>query len=98
MIPPSTTVSRSDRALYRDLAEGEGGVVLHLDTGAYHGVDEVGAAVWKMLDGATFAEVLALLRTELDGVPPTFDDEIGDFLEELAARALVVLGPAGDDN
>ena len=31
------------RAVYRKLADGAGGVVLHLDTAAYHGVNETGA-------------------------------------------------------
>ena len=36
------------------LAEGEGGVLLHLDSGQYHGVNPVGLAIWELLeDGCT---------------------------------------------
>lgn len=99
MIAPRTVLRRSPRALYRDLAEGEGGVLLHLDTAAYHGINAVGALVWSMLDGVTFSALLEKLRSELQGVPPTFEHEIGEFVENLAARDLVVLefDAGGDD-
>ena len=86
----NTVIDRNPRVEYQALAEGEGGVLLHLDTAAYHSVNEVGGFVWEQLDSITFAELLTKLRDELTGVPPSFDEEIGEFLDDLAARDLVI--------
>jgi hypothetical protein len=102
MIDEGTVIRRNPRAVFRKLAEGAGGVLLHLDTAAYHSVNEVGALVWTLLDGSpTFGALLLDLRGRLEDVPPTFEEEIGGFLEDLGRRDLVVLssGPAlsGED-
>jgi hypothetical protein len=95
----ATVIGRNPRVEYQALATGEGGVLLHLDTAAYHAVNEVGGLVWRLLDPISFGDLLQALRGELKGVPPTFDQEIGEFLDDLAARDLVFYnadGPAAD--
>lgn len=95
MISDTTIVRRNARVEYRDLGEEGGAVLLHLGTGAYHGVNDVGALVWGILGEAmTFGALLGQLRPQLEDVPPTLTDEILGFLEELAERDLVVLGDA----
>jgi len=92
MIDEGTVIRRNPRAVFRKLADGAGGVLLHLDTAAYHSVDEVGALVWTLLgDAPTFRALLDDLRRQLEGVPPTLDSEIGGFLEDLSERDLVFL-------
>jgi hypothetical protein len=72
------------------MGEGEGGVLLHLDTAAYHGLNEVGALIWRLLEEPkAFDTLLQELRDQLQELPPQFEEEIGQFLDELAERGLV---------
>lgn len=97
-LEPSTVLLRNPRVEYRSLGEEEGGVLLHLDTAAYHGLNGVGALAWSLLDGITFEKLLDELRSRLEGIPPTFEEEIGEFLRDLAERDLIHYGSdtAGD--
>jgi Coenzyme PQQ synthesis protein D (PqqD) len=87
---------RNPRVEFRSLGDEEGGVLLHLDTAAYHGLNGVGALAWSLLEGVTFEKLLEELRSQLEGIPPTFEEEIAEFLSDLAERDLIHLGAAGD--
>ena len=90
MIEATTVLRRNPRVEYRSMGEGEGGVLLHLDTAAYHGLNEVGALIWRLLEEPkAFDALLQELRDQLQEVPPQFDEEIGQFLGELAERGLL---------
>jgi hypothetical protein len=90
MIEATTVLRRNPRVEYRSMGEGEGGVLLHLDTAAYHGLNEVGALIWRLLEEPkAFDTLLQELRDQLQEVPPQFEEEIGQFLDELAERGLV---------
>ena len=91
MIQPSTVIRRNPRVEFRHLADGEGGVLLHLDTAAYHGINETGAFIWGLVDGITFEELLARLRDQMENVPSTFEDEVARVVRELADRDLLLL-------
>ncbi len=41
--------ARSANVVVRALRPGEGAVALHLETGAYHGLNDVGSLVWELL-------------------------------------------------
>ena len=83
-------VTRNERVVYRDLSEDEGAVLLHLDTGAYHGVNNVGGAIWKLLEEEDDVEqVVAKLRLQLRGAPPDLAEEVWEFLHALDQRDLV---------
>ena len=89
-IDPRTRVVPNPRAVYRKLAEGSGGVVLHLDTAAYHGVNETGALIWSTIgSGRPFGELLEAVREEFVGAPPSLDDEVAAFLADLEQRNLL---------
>jgi hypothetical protein len=76
------------------MGEGEGGVLLHLDTAAYHGLNEVGALIWRLLEEPkAFDTLLQELRDRLQELPPQFEEEIGQFVDELAQRGLVEPAP-----
>jgi coenzyme PQQ synthesis protein D (PqqD) len=92
MMEEATVIRRNPRAEFRSLGEGEGGVVLHLDTAAYHGLNGGGVLVWEMLDGISFGQLLDDLRALLDDAPASFEEDIGRFLTALAERDLVLLG------
>jgi Coenzyme PQQ synthesis protein D (PqqD) len=91
MIEETTVLRRNPRVEYRSMGEGEGGVLLHLDTAAYHGLNEVGALIWRLLEEPKpFDVLLRELRGELQEVPSRFEDEIRQFLSELAERNLIL--------
>jgi hypothetical protein len=92
---PSTTVTRSPRAAYRQLTDGSA-VILHLDTAAYHSVNETGAAIWEVLEHAsTVGAVIDELGSRLDQTPPSLPDDVSEFLGALAERGLVTLSDQG---
>jgi hypothetical protein len=93
-IEDDTMIRRNPRAEFRSLGEEEGGVVLHLDTAAYHGLNGVGVVVWGFLDGITFGDLMARLRQEFVDAPDSLDQEIEGFIGALAERDLVLIGDA----
>jgi hypothetical protein len=95
MIDDATVVRRNATVEYRSLGDEGGGVLLHVGTGAYHGLNEVGAAVWALLEpteGVSFASLIDGLRSQLEDPPDELSADISEFLEDLAARDLVSLG------
>lgn len=88
----TSKVTRNPDVVARPLAEGEGGVLLHLKTGAYHGVNQIGLMIWELIDGArTFDELVAELRNEVADPPPQLANDVTGFLEAALARDLVLL-------
>jgi len=82
------------RSTFRELSEGSGGVLLHLDTAAYHGLNEVGVAIWSLIEGGiTYGDLLDGLRAKISDAPASLDDDVAAFLEELRVRDLVLIGP-----
>lgn len=98
MVDRRSVLNRNPRVEFRLLAEGEGAVLLHLQTGAYHGVNEVGALVWDLLPGISLGDLLAQLRQRLEDVPPTFEAEISQYVQELADRDLVLVDAPQPDS
>lgn len=87
----ATTIRRESRATYRQLADGSA-VILHLDTTAYHTVNETGAAIWELLaEPTTLRAVVDGLGAQLDERPEGLEEDTAAFVEALAARGLVVL-------
>jgi Coenzyme PQQ synthesis protein D (PqqD) len=84
-------IKRNPKVVHRPLAEG--GVLLHLDSGQYHSVDEVGLLVWDLLDGEqTFEGLLEELRARLAEPPAGLEEEIDSFLDGLLSRDLIAQG------
>ena len=91
-IDAATVVVPNPRVLYRHLADGAGGVLLHPDTTAYHGINEVGGLIWGLVaEGISFGELMEELRATLKGAPPTLEEEISLFLLDLRDRDLISL-------
>jgi hypothetical protein len=95
-IEDDTTIRRNPRAEFRSLGEEEGGVVLHLDTAAYHGLNGVGVVVWGFLDGVTFGDLIVRVRQEFEDAPENLDQDIERFIDALAERDLVIIGDAAE--
>ena len=92
-IDPNAEIVPSPRATVRTLADGSGAVVLHLDTAAYHGLNAMGSLIWKILeDGVSFGTLVERVRAEVEGAPPTLEDEVAGFVRGLEERGLVTVG------
>lgn len=86
-------VRRNPQVVARDLSEGEGGVLLHMETGQYHGVNPVGLAIWELIDddGSTVGDLVERLRDRVDEPPPSLESDVVEFLEGVGERNLVVV-------
>jgi hypothetical protein len=81
------------RSTFRELAEGSGGVLLHLDTAAYHGLNEIGVAIWSLIQpGITLGALVDALRSQITDAPAALDDDVATFLDDLRQRDLVLIG------
>ncbi len=84
-----TTIRRNPRAVFRKLSDGTA-VLLHVDSTAYHGVNEMGVLIWDVLETPrTFDELLVELRASLTASPPELADDVQEFVRNLEARDLV---------
>ena len=93
MMDGSTTVRHSDRVVFRKLTGEEGGVLLHLDAGQYHGVNGVGAEIWKLSEDApTRATLIERLRERLEDPPEDLAADVDGFLTDLSQRGLIDVG------
>jgi hypothetical protein len=87
-IGTTSRILRNPDVTYRDLEEG--GVLLHVQSGAYHGLNSTGSAIWKLLDGEPMlADVVAGLRSRLEDPPPSLEQDVAGFLQGLRERGLI---------
>lgn len=91
IIQGNPVIRANERAVFRELADGSA-VILHLDTAAYHGVNQMGTAIWSLLQaGPTFNELVAELRSRITDAPPELEDDVAEFIQALARRDLILL-------
>jgi Coenzyme PQQ synthesis protein D (PqqD) len=89
-IDSTTTLARNESVAFRRLAEGEGGVLLQLESGEYHGINEVGCLIWELLDGErTVQGLVAAVAEGVEDPPRDLHDQVITFLESLQERGLV---------
>jgi len=87
----SRPLQQTPDAVYRDLAEGRGGVLLHLESADYVQLNDVAARIWNAIDGSRDTDaVVAALRAQLPDAPATLEDDVRGFLATLRERGLVV--------
>ncbi len=71
------------------LAHGEA-VLLHLESGAYHELNPIGAAIWDLLDGHRSAsQITDEIRAQVDDPPDDLCDVVTGFLAYLRQRDLI---------
>ena len=94
MIDPTTRISRNPDVVFRSLEEEQGGVLLHLQSGAYHGLNELGSLIWGLIENETrFADLVDGVRAETVDAPASVEQDVSGFVEDLSARDLVRLTP-----
>lgn len=76
----------------RNLAEGEGGVLLHLGSGQYHGINPIGLVIWELIeDGCTVADIAERLRARVQDPPPSLESDVLRFVTSVHERDLLVI-------
>ena len=88
MAPDDFVPSRNPLAVYRDLANEEGGLLLHLESGQYHGVNATGFAIWELIDGTrTISDISGALSDT--AASEDLIAEVRRFVEDLRQRNLL---------
>ncbi|MGH8874692.1 MAG: PqqD family protein [Acidimicrobiia bacterium] len=89
---PTTKIRAHPQAAFRRLSEERGGVLLNLETAAYHAVNDTGALIWELLEpGTAFQELVASLQERLEDPGETLEADAAEFVADLAERGLVTL-------
>ncbi len=79
-----------DHVIYREL-DGEA-VILNLQTGAYLGLDQIGARMWQLMgQHRSLRRVWTLLQDEFDASPAQLETDLLGFVGQLGANGLLVL-------
>lgn len=82
------TYRRNPDVVFRSI-EG-GGVLLNTKSGAYHEVNSTAAEIWAAIETpSTPSELLQRMRDRFGDVPDV-DSDVGEFIEMLAERDLIV--------
>ncbi len=77
----------------RELAEGEGALLLHLDTDAYHRLNRTGALLWEALASpATIPELAERLAAALGEEQGAVGEDVAGYVRALRSRDLVLSG------
>lgn len=94
MIDQATRIRRNPDVVFRSLEEQQGGVLLHLESGEYHGLNDLGSLIWRLIENeSTFGQVVAGVRAQTEDAPAEAEQEVSDFLNDLNSRNLVELLP-----
>lgn len=89
---PHSRIGKSPKVVARELGDGEGAVLLHLESGAYHGVNQVGLLVWELLDGErTVADIIEAVHARVIDAPPQLEGDVMGFLDRVLERHLVMV-------
>lgn len=81
--------ARNPKVVHSQLAEGEA-VLLHLDSGAYHELNPIGAVIWDLLDGSrSKAQIVDEVRERVDDAPDDLEEIVADYLAQLRERDLI---------
>lgn len=90
VIDETSRIKKGPEVAAHGLAASEGGVLLHLKSGQYHGVDIVGWTIWNLLDGSrTIAELAQELRVRFPDAPSQLNEDVSTFVRDLLERNLV---------
>lgn len=90
-LTPDSVVERNPQVVGRALAPGEGGVLLHLSTAAYHRVNPVGLVIWDALETPRRVdEVIAAVREAVANPPDALDGDVLAFLQSAVDRDLLL--------
>ncbi len=65
-------------------------VLLHLETGAYFGLNEVGSFIWRKIQSGDAAdEILKSVAEEFDSGSEQASKDFSDFIQQLKVKGLL---------
>ena len=71
---------------------GEEVVLLHLASGAYFGLDPVGARIWTLIgEGKTFAQICEMIAQEFDATHAQIEQDLQALTRQLTEQKLIFL-------
>ncbi|BAZ11054.1 hypothetical protein NIES4071_28790 [Calothrix sp. NIES-4071] len=86
----SSVIVASSEQISSDL--GEEAVILNLKSGVYHGLNEVGASIWKLIqEPLTIKEIEHKLLEEYNVEPEQCQSDLIALLSDLLAAELIVI-------
>jgi hypothetical protein len=86
-----SVITRNPQVVARELGGAEGAVLLHLESGAYHGLNPVGLLIWELVDGErTVADIIDAVRVQIADPPPQVDEDVVSFVESAVQRNLLI--------
>ncbi|HEY6888869.1 MAG TPA: PqqD family protein, partial [Solirubrobacter sp.] len=69
-------------------------VLLRLDDGSYYALDDVGARVWELCDGArSVDDIVEVMTGEFEAPAATITADVLEFIDELREERLLVDAP-----
>lgn len=87
-IGAETVVRRSEQVLWS--SAGEDVVLLHMDRGAYHGLNVMGRRIWELLESPQLVSALCAQLMEAYEVEPEIcEQETLRFLEDIRRKGLI---------
>lgn len=87
-ISESSTVVTAPDQVSSDL--GGEAVILNMESGVYHGLNEVGARVWNLIEQPkTVKEIKDILVEEYEVEPQVCQDDLVALLKDLQAAGLI---------
>jgi hypothetical protein len=85
-------VGPSENVVFRELESEGGGVLLRLDDGAYHGLNQMGCVIWSMVGGGVqIDELVSELQSTVEDAPGSMRTEVEAFVTALVDRGLLVV-------
>jgi hypothetical protein len=93
MLPDTTTITAIPDQTSVDLEDEA--AILHLKSGVYFGLNEVGAFIWRLIQQPrTVGDVRAALLAEYDVSPEQADQDLQALLAELSQHDLIAVRDA----
>lgn len=94
-IDRGSVLAPAEGVVFRRLSEGKGAVVLRLETGAYHALNETGAILWGLMGpGQRLSRIVDGFAEVQDDVGSDLDAEVLAFFLDLASRNLIEVQPS----
>lgn len=90
-MPTSPRFRRAPNVVFQHLDPEDGAVLLHIDSGTYHGVNPVGARIWDLLESPRSPDEIGdALASEFEVEREVVDQDVEEFLEGLRERELIL--------
>lgn len=87
-LTPESTISRTQEILFAKV--GDEVVMLNLEKGRYHALDEIAGEIWELIaEPIRVADLIAALLTEFDVSPEDCQRDVLSYLEQLQERELL---------